>query len=149
MRHTLLALVAVLALSTTASSQAVSGVYPSPPWCPTCYVASASDAPGAGSTVDGTEVFWLWGGVCASGAWPDTVSAVATVGGTIVSVPVLFVYGGPRADVTAHLTATGCHGGHSVVAAWLPAGVPTGTTALAVRLHSSSMYAFHTYQVTP
>jgi hypothetical protein len=138
---------AVLLLGSATSSQSVSGIWPDPAWCPTCYVASHADSPAAGSTIDGSGLLWLWAGVCASGEIPNAVSAVTVVSGQPVSVPVQFVTGGPRADVTAHLQAQGCNGGHTVIAAWFPNGLPSGVTSVSVRLHSDGMYAYRRFLV--
>jgi hypothetical protein len=129
---------------------AQSGIFPNPAWCPTCYVASEAEGPLAGSTVDGSELFWFWGGVCHNGAAPTSVSATAVVNGQATSVTVASAQdsgGGPRADVRAHLQAIGCHGGHAVVVAWFPYGLPTGTTMVSVRLHSQDIYAYHLFNV--
>jgi hypothetical protein len=110
-------------------------------------MASHADGPAAGSTIYGSELLWFWAGVCASGEIPNAVSATAIASGQVVSVPIRFVTGGPRPDVTAHLQGQGCHGGHAVIAAWFPDGLPSATTSVSVRLHSDSIYAYHRFFV--
>ena len=141
----------VMVMGSVGHTQGVSGIFPNPSWCPTCYVASVADAPSAGSAITGTEALWFWGGVCHNGAAPTHVTATAVVNGQATSVDVASAQdasgGGPRADVRAHLEAIGCHGGHAVVVAWFPSGLPTGTTLVSVRLHSSDIYAYHVFSV--
>jgi len=136
------------ALVTSGRTQGVSGIWPDPAWCPTCYVASHSDSPAAGSTITGSEVIWTWAGLCFDGSAPTHVAATAVVNGQPWSVDVAWMLGGPRADVTAHLQANGCNGGNVVVPIWFPHGLPSGTERVSVRLHSSGIFAYHVFEVS-
>lgn len=141
-----IALVSV-ALLGRVDAQGLTGVFPSPPMCPTCFIAAHSDAPAVGSTITASTVIWTWAGSCFDGSAPTHVAATAAANGQAVSVNVGFGIGGARPDVTAHLQAQGCNGGNAVVAIWFPQGFPVGTTAVSVRLHIGAMYAYQNFAV--
>ena len=141
--------VALMIVSVTLGARQwpVSGIFPDPPYCPTCFVASYVDAPTAGSTIAGNEVFWAWAGQCHNGASLTAVDATAVVSGQPVSVQMDYVMGGQRPDVAAHLQASGCHGGHNVIAAWFPSGLPHGTERISMRLRYFDTFAWYTFEV--
>jgi hypothetical protein len=138
---------AMLLVGSLGQTQGVSGTWPNPAWCPTCFVASHADSPSAGAVITANTVVWLWAGVCQNGASPSQIDATALANGVPYAVPVAWVTGGARPDVTAHLQSQGCHGGNVVMAVWFPAGFRDGTSGVSVRVYAEDIFAYHVFSV--
>ena len=150
MRTLIVTLLVVLTVGSTSHTQGWSGHYPNPPWFPTGYTASHlgdSNTPAPGDTIDGSEVFVGWAGYCYDGAEPSYFSATAVVHGQPVSVQFDGYTVGPRSDVTAYLQSQGCHGGNTVIVGTFPHGLPSGATAVSIKIHREATFAYHVFPV--
>ena len=150
MKRLILAVATVFALTIpTFGSSLHSGFFPSPPWCPTCFVASYMDTHAPGSTIDATSVIWGWGSLCAIGEVPNQITAWANTPSGQVAIPLGYVQHIPRPDVDAHLQASGCASNPNagfVVYFWDQA-FPAGTSSVGLAFHRQGIYAWHMYRV--
>jgi len=150
MKKVFLALAIVAAaLSTTPAAQQQSGIFPSPPWCAGCFVASSVDQP-TGATITGSSRVAGWASNCDAATYGDArithITATAAANGYPVSVPVAYALNGHRPDVGAYLSSVGCaYTAFAGFAVSFPSGFPEGTTAVNVLLWSEGIYAYHGY----
>lgn len=136
-----------LALPVSASSQLHSGIWPSPPWCPTCFIASYTDSHAPGGTITQSDLLWGWASLCTNGEVPNQITAVANTPRGQVPITVGYAQYLARPDVDAHLQANGCAGNPDAgFVVWFY-GWPSNTQSVTVIQHRQSIVAWHNFNV--